>query len=94
MKRIVKIQNVGNVAFPEHMSDAEIAQAAAKLHARASRTARGSVTRPNIEKEHWQPSEQDPVLHIKSSSGHEFHLHAEDPEEAKKRDPGLKILPR
>jgi hypothetical protein len=35
MKRIIKIRNVGNVVFPDHMSNAEIGQAA-RLHAHPS----------------------------------------------------------
>ena len=36
MKRIVEIPRVGNVAFPDHMSDAEVSSASKRLHDRAS----------------------------------------------------------
>lgn len=32
MKRIVSIPNVGNVAFPDHMSDADVSAASQNLH--------------------------------------------------------------
>ena len=32
MKRIVKIEGVGNVVFPGSMSDREVSQAAGRLH--------------------------------------------------------------
>ena len=32
MKRIVKIEGVGNVVFPDSMSDAEVSQAAGRLY--------------------------------------------------------------
>jgi hypothetical protein len=34
--RVVSINNVGNVAFPDHMSDEDVSAAAAKLHATAN----------------------------------------------------------
>jgi hypothetical protein len=36
MKRIVRIQNVGNVGFPDSMTDEEVSDAAGKLHAQAN----------------------------------------------------------
>lgn len=36
MNKIVRIQNVGDVAFPDSMDDAAISQAASKLHAQAN----------------------------------------------------------
>lgn len=36
MKRIVPIQGVGHVAFPDHMSDQEVSGAAQKLHQQAN----------------------------------------------------------
>ena len=40
----------------------------------------------------WNPNPDDPVVHIKASTGHEFHIHGDDIAEARKRDPGLKIV--
>ena len=87
MNRIVAIPNVGNVAFPDHMTDAEVAQAAAKLHAQANRPA----SQP-AKKAQWEPGLDDPVLHIQTSDGKRWHLHADDLDKAKQRDPGLKVL--
>lgn len=36
MKRIVPIQNMGHVAFPDHMSDDEVKSAAQRLHQQAN----------------------------------------------------------
>ena len=50
MKRIIQIKNVGNVAFPGHMRDAEVAQAVGKLRAQANQLA----------KPPWEPTGDGP----------------------------------
>jgi hypothetical protein len=82
MKRIVKIQNVGNVAFPDHMTDSEVSQAARKLHAHVNQTAAPA----------WEPDEDDPVARVQTSDGQHWHVHLEDLPKLKQRDPKLKVI--
>jgi hypothetical protein len=79
MKRIVKIQNVGNVAFPDHMTEAEVSQAAGRLHDKANQ-------------KQWEPDEDDPVVRVQTSDGQHWHLHLDDLEKLRRRDPKLKVI--
>lgn len=88
MKRIIRIENLGNVAFPDHMSDAEVHQAAGKLHAQANQQ---RASKQPTTKE-WEPSEDDPVVRIQTSDGQHWHIHLDDLEKMKRRDPKLKIV--
>ena len=90
MKRIIKIQNLGNVAFPDQMTDAEVRQAAGKLHAQANQQQRRASKQPPATQ--WEPSEDDPVVHIKTSDNREWHVHLDDLEKMKQRDPKLKVI--
>jgi hypothetical protein len=90
MKRIVKIQNVGNVAFPDHMTDAEVSQAAGKLHAQANQQQQRASKQPATKQ--WEPSEDDPVARIQTSDGQHWHIHLDDLEKMKRRDPKLKVI--
>jgi hypothetical protein len=83
MKRIIQIQNVGNVAFPDHMTDAEVRQAAGKLHAKANQK---RTTKQ------WEPTEDDPVVRIQTSDGQHWHIHLDDLGKMKQRDPNLKVI--
>jgi hypothetical protein len=87
MKRIVKIHSVGNVAFPDHMTDAEVNEAAGKLHAQAH--PQPASKQPT---KHWEPSEDDPVARIQTSDGQHWHIHLDDLEKMKQRDPKLKVI--
>jgi hypothetical protein len=78
MKRIVKIAGVGNVAFPDSMSDVEVSQAAGRLYDEANPSGTSQDTSD------WRK--------IQTSDGAQYLIHPEDLEEAKKRDPELKIL--
>jgi hypothetical protein len=88
MKRIIQIQNVGNVAFPDHMSDAEVRQAAGKLHSQANK--QRAIEQPD--KQWWEPGEDDPVARIQTSDGQHWHIHLDDLEKMKRRDPKLKVI--
>ena len=90
MKRIVKIQNVGNVAFPDYMTDAEVSQAAGKLHAQANQR-RPPVIKPPVTKQ-WEPGADDPVIRIQTSDGKHWYVHADDLAELQRRDPKAKII--
>jgi hypothetical protein len=79
MKRIVKIQNVGHVAFPDHLTDDEVSQAAGKLHAQANQ-------------KQWEPDEDDPVVRVQTSDGRHWHVHLDDLAKLKQRDPKLKVI--
>lgn len=89
MKRIIKIQNLGNVAFPDHMTDVEVRQAAGKLHAQANQQQRASK-QPTTEM--WEPTDDDPIVHIRTSDNREWHIHNDDLEKLKARDPGVKVI--
>ena len=89
MKRILKIQNMGNVAFPDHMTDAEVSQAAGKLHAQANQQQR-PVTKQPVQQ--WEPSEDDPVIRVQTSDGQHWHVHLDDLAKLKQRDPKLKVI--
>jgi hypothetical protein len=91
MKRIVKIQNVGNVAFPDHMTDAEVSQAAGKLHAQANQQQRPANKQKQPAKQ-WEPDDDDPVIRIQTSDGQHWHLHLDDLAKAKQKDPKLKVI--
>jgi len=80
MKRIVKIEGVGNVAFPSSMTDAEVSQAAGRLYDDATLT--------NV------PRDEDTSTwrHIQTSDGQQHMIHPEDLAEAQRRDPALTIL--
>ena len=77
MKRIVKIEGVGNIAFPDSMSDAEVSQAAGRLYDDANPT-------PSEDTSNWIP--------IQLSDGSKHLIHPEDLGEAQRRDPKLQIL--
>jgi hypothetical protein len=83
MKRIVKIDGVGNVVFPDSMSDAEVSQVAGRLYDDANPT-------PNVP--HQGDEDTSDWRKIQTSDGKQHMIHPEDLEEAKRRDPGLKIL--
>ena len=72
------------------MSDAEVNQAAGKLHAQANQQQRPPVTKPPVTK--WEPGADDPVIRIQTSDGKHWHVHADDLAELQRRDPKAKIL--
>ena len=80
MKRIIQIQNVGNVAFPDHMTDAEVRQAAGRLHTKANQ-------------KQWEPGEDDPVVRVQTSDGKHWHVHLDDLAKLKQRDSNLRVIP-
>ena len=75
MKRIVKIEGVGSVVFPDSMSDAEVSQAAGRLY---------DANPASEDTSNWIP--------IQLSDGSKHLIHPEDLQEAKRRDPELKVL--
>ena len=83
MKRIVKIEGVGNVAFPDSMSDREVSQAAGRFYDDANPTL-ANVPQGDEDTSNWKK--------IQTSDGKQHMIHPEDLEEAKRRDPGLRIL--
>lgn len=40
----------------------------------------------------WSPNPDDPVSHIQTSDGQQYHIHDDDLEKMKQRDPGLKVI--
>ena len=48
MKRIVDIPQVGKVAFPDHMSDEQVQQAAADLHQKSAPTQQPQADLPGV----------------------------------------------
>ena len=50
-----------------------------------------SAAKPAAPKE-WVPTHGDPVAHVQTSDGSEFHIHGDDLAEARKRDPNLKVI--
>jgi len=88
MNRIVKIEGVGNVVFPGSMTDAEVSQAAGRLHdanpARKGSTGVASNAEQDQDTSGWR--------HIQTSGGKHYKIHPEDLEEAQRRDPNLKVL--
>jgi hypothetical protein len=40
----------------------------------------------------WEPGPNDPIIHIQTSDGREFHAHADDLEEIRRRDPAVKVF--
>jgi hypothetical protein len=82
MKRIVKIEGVGNVAFPGSMNDPEVSQAAGRLYDDAN------PTLANVPRDEGTSNWKK----IQTSDGKQHMIHPEDLEEAKRRDPGLKTL--
>ncbi len=100
MKRIVKIEGVGNVAFPDSLSDAEVSQAAGRLYddanptlanvpqaindLKASAPTPSAITGTSEDTSDWR--------HIITSDGQNWKIHPEDLEAARRRDPQLMIL--
>lgn len=89
MKRIVKIQNVGNVAFPDHMTDAEVSQAADRLHGQANQK---EPDPKQPDQKQWEPDEDDPIVRVQTSDGKQWDVHLEDLSKLKQRDPKLKVI--
>ncbi len=83
MKRIVKIEGVGNVVFPESMSDPEVSQVAGRLYDDANPTL-GNVPQSDEDTSNWR--------RIQSSDQKQYLIHPEDLPEAQRRDPELKLL--
>ena len=88
MKRIVKIKGVGTVVFPDSMSNAEVSQAAGGLYdakpARKGSTGVAGNTEQDQDTSGWR--------HIQTSDQKHYMIHPEDLEEARRRDPNLKVL--
>jgi hypothetical protein len=82
MKRIVQIEGVGNVVFPDSMNDPEVSQAAGRLYDDAN------PTLANVPRDEGTSNWKK----IQTSDGKQHMIHPEDLEEAKRRDPGLKTL--
>ena len=40
----------------------------------------------------WTPAPDDPVSHIQTSDGQQYHIHDDDLEKMRQRDPGLKVI--
>jgi hypothetical protein len=52
----------------------------------------GAAKQPSPPKSEWVPKHGDPVAHVKTSDGNEYHVHGEDLAELQKRDPNLKVI--
>ena len=93
MKRIVKIEGVGNVVFPDSMSDREVSEVAGRLYDDANPARkRSKATGVAASATDGMNADQDTSgwQHIQSSGKH-YLIHPEDLEKAKKRDPNLII---
>jgi hypothetical protein len=47
---------------------------------------------PSAPKSEWVPKHGDPVAHVQTSDGQEYHVHGDDLAELQKRDPNLKVI--
>src|SRR5260370_21569686 len=99
MKRIVKIEGVGNVAFPDSLSDAEVSQAAGRLYddanptlanapqaindLKASAPTPSAITRTSEDTSDWR--------HIITSDRQNWTIHPPNLETTPRRDPPLII---
>lgn len=97
MKRIVKIEGVGSVGFPDSMSDAEVSQAAGRLYDNANPTTEpdkrfASPPTPSATAGTSNEQNTSDWRRIQTSDKEHFLIHPEDLAEAKKRDPGLQVL--
>jgi hypothetical protein len=52
----------------------------------------GAAKQPSPPKSEWVPKHGDPVAHVKTSDGNEWHVHGDDLSELQKRDPNLKVI--
>ena len=60
MKRIVKIERVGNVVFPDSMSDVEVSQAAGRLYDDGKgSTATGAASKAGVTGQAAKLADQD-----------------------------------
>jgi len=93
MKRIVKIEGVGSVAFPDSMSDAAVSQVAGRLYDDAN-PAGSTATGVASPTDAGMNADQDTSgwRKIQTSDGGRHLIHPEDLEEAQRRDATLKIL--
>ncbi len=98
MKRIVKIEGVGNVVFPDFVSDAEVSQAAGRLYDDANPTNepndKRSASPPTPSAAAGTSNEQNTSdwRRIQTSDKKHFLIHPEDLPEAQRRDPELIVL--
>lgn len=44
------------------------------------------------DKQQWTPSPNDPVTHVQTSDGQEYHVHSDDLDKLKAKDPGVKVI--
>jgi hypothetical protein len=94
MKRIVKIEGVGNVVFPDSMNDAQVSQAAGRLYDDANPLANApQLKRPDASPATAGSDEEDTSdwRRIQTSDGKQYKIHPEDLPEAQRRDPNLII---
>jgi len=78
MKRIVKIAGVGSVAFPDHMTDAEVSQVAGRFYDDAN------PTPPTPAMQKW--------IRVQFADNSVHEVHPQDVGEALRRNPGAKIV--
>jgi hypothetical protein len=83
MNRIVKIEGVGSVVFPDSMSDAEVSQVASRLYDDANPAGSTATGVANSDTSGWR--------RIQTSDKKHYMIHPEDLQEALKRDPSLII---
>ena len=57
---------------------------------RAQQGDQPAVSKPDNQQ--WTPNPNDPVTHVQTSDGKEWHIHGDDLAELQKRDPGLKVI--
>ena len=94
MKRIVKIEGVGNIAFPDSMSDVEVSQAAGRLYDDGKgSTATGAASKAGATGQAAKSADQDTSgwRHIQTADKKHWLIHPEDLPKAQQRDPNLVI---
>lgn len=89
MKRILKIEGVGSIGFPDSMSDEEVSQVAGRLYDDANPTP--NVPQANGPKKLSDEDTSD-WRRIQTSDQKHFLIHPEDLPKAQRRDPELIVL--
>ena len=94
MKRIVKIEGLGNIAFPDSLSDAEVSQVAGRLYDDAKgSTATDAASNAGATGQVEKLADEDTSSwrRIQTADKKHWLIHPEDLPKAQQRDPNLVI---
>jgi hypothetical protein len=94
MKRIVKIEGVGNVVFPDSMSDREVSEVADRLYddANPANEPNKRPVSPPTPSAAGTSEDTSDWRRIQTSDKKHFLIHPEDLPEAQRRDLNLQVL--